>query len=42
MNYDLKALLELRNDTLIQTSPVDDNGQINEKKYSIEKYVRVK
>lgn len=42
MKYTLKALLELRNDTLIQTSPVDDNGQINKKRYSIEKYIQVK
>lgn len=42
MNYVLKGLLELRNDTLIQTAPVDDNGKVNEKSYSVEKYVRVK
>jgi hypothetical protein len=41
-NYTLKALLELRNDTLIQTSPVDDNGQINKNRYSIEKYIQIK
>jgi hypothetical protein len=42
MNYVLKGLLELRNDTLIQTAPVDDNGKVIEKNYSVEKYVRVK
>lgn len=42
MNYTFKALLELRNDTLIQTSPVDDNGQIKKNRYSIEKYIQVK
>ena len=42
LNYTLKALIELKNDTLIQTSPVDDNGQINKNKYSIEKYVQLK
>jgi hypothetical protein len=42
MNFVLKGLLELRNDTLIQTAPVDDNGKVNEKSYSVEKYVRVK
>jgi hypothetical protein len=42
MNYNLKALLELKNDTLIQTSPVDSNGQINKSKYSVEKYVQLK
>ncbi|MDF1571794.1 MAG: hypothetical protein P1P82_09285 [Bacteroidales bacterium] len=42
MNYTLKALIELKNDTLIQISPVDDNGQIDKKSYSIEKYIQVK
>jgi hypothetical protein len=37
-----KMLLELRNDTLIQTFPVDDNGQIDKSNYNIEKYVRLK
>ena len=42
MNYNLKGLLELRNDTLIQTSPVDDNGRIDENRHSVEKYIRLK
>ena len=42
MNYNLKGLLELRNDTLIQTSPVDDNGRIDEIRHSVEKYIRLK
>jgi hypothetical protein len=37
----VKMILELRNDTLIQTFPVDDNGQIDKSNYSIEKYIRL-
>jgi len=37
----VKMLLELKNDTLTQTFPVDDNGQIDKNKYNIEKYVRL-
>ncbi len=37
----LKMLTEIRNDTLIQKWPVDDNWNLVEN-YSIEKYVRVK
>jgi len=41
-NYQtLKILLEIRNDTLIQRWPADDNWKLAEK-YSTEKYVRVK
>jgi len=41
-NYQtLKLLLEIRNDTLIQQWPADDNWKLAEK-YSTEKYVRVK
>jgi hypothetical protein len=42
INTKFKALLEIRNDTLIQTSPVDDNGQVIKGEYSIEKYIRLK
>jgi hypothetical protein len=38
----VKMLLELRNDTLIQTYPVDDNGLPIKSGYSIEKYIRLK
>lgn len=38
----VKMLLELRNDTLIQTYPVDDNGKPVKGVYYIEKYVRLK
>lgn len=38
----VKMLLELRNDTLIQTYPVDVNGQINKSDYYVEKYIRLK
>jgi hypothetical protein len=38
----VKMLLELRNDTLIQTYPVDDNGKPVVAIYYIEKYVRLK
>jgi len=37
----IKMLLELRNDTLIQTWPVDENGQIDKTNYSVEKYIRL-
>ena len=37
----VKMLLELRNDTLIQTWPVDENGQIDKTNYSVEKYIRL-
>ena len=40
-DYNLKGLLEIRNDTLIQTAPVDENGQIIKSRYFIEKYVRL-
>lgn len=38
----VKMLLELKNDTLIQTYPVDDNGQLIKDGYYIEKYTRLK
>jgi hypothetical protein len=38
----VKMLLELKNDTIIQTYPVDDNGQLIKGGYNIEKYTRLK
>jgi hypothetical protein len=38
----VKMLLEVRNDTLIQTYPVDEKGQPDKNWASIEKYVRIK
>jgi hypothetical protein len=38
----VKMLLELKNDTLIQTYPVDDNGIPFKGSYYIEKYIRLK
>jgi hypothetical protein len=37
----VKMLMELKNDTLVQTWPVNDMGQINEKRFHVEKYVRM-
>jgi hypothetical protein len=37
----VKMLLEIRNDTLIQTWPIDDNGQIDKSNYRQEKRVRL-
>ena len=37
----VKMLLEIRNDTLIQTWPADDNGQINKSNFRQEKYIRL-
>jgi opacity protein-like surface antigen len=37
----VKMLLEIINDTLIQTYPVDDNGKIDSSSYAVEKYVRI-
>ena len=42
LNIHNKMLLELRNDTLIQSYPVDDNGQGIKKNYYVEKYIRLK
>jgi hypothetical protein len=36
---EMKGFLELRNDTLIQTNGVDDNGKLN-KTYEVYKFVR--
>ena len=38
----VKSLLELRNDTLVKTYPLNDNWEIDKSNYSVEKYVRVK
>ncbi|MEI6898456.1 MAG: hypothetical protein WCL00_01155 [Bacteroidota bacterium] len=38
----IKMTLEIRNDTLIQTYPVDDNGKMEKEWANIEKYVRIK
>ena len=37
----IKMLLEISNDTLTQTWPVNANGEIDESNYNIEKYVRM-
>ncbi len=37
----VKMLLEVKNDTLIQTWPVGENGQIDKSNYTVEKYVRL-
>jgi hypothetical protein len=36
-----KMMIEIKNDTLIQTWPVDDNGKIDSASFRIEKYVRL-
>ena len=38
----IKMTLEIKNDTLIQTYPVDDHGQMDKNWAWIEKYVRIK
>jgi hypothetical protein len=38
----IKMTLEIKNDTLIQTYPVDDKGIMDKNGASIEKYVRIK
>jgi len=42
LNEKFKMLLDLKNDTLIQTYPIDDNGQIDKTNFYIEKYIRLK
>jgi hypothetical protein len=37
----VKMLVEIKNDTLIQTWPVGDNGQIDKNNFSQEKYIRL-
>jgi len=38
----IKMTLEMKNDTLIQTYPVDENGQMDKGWATIEKYIRIK
>lgn len=38
----VKIFLEVKNDTIIQTYPVDDNGKVYTSEYYIEKWVRIK
>lgn len=48
MNYNpwqattIKMLLTMKSDTLIQTYPVDDKGQMDKKEAYIEKYIKIK
>lgn len=37
-----KLLIEIKNDTMTQTWPVDDNWQIVKSKYNIQKLIRIK
>ena len=41
MGNTVKLWIEFKGDSLIQTWPVDDNGQIDESNYRVEKYVRL-
>jgi hypothetical protein len=41
MNRKVKMIQEIKNDTLIQKWPADENWKLGEK-YSIEKYIRLK
>ena len=36
----IKMIIEIKNDTLYQTWPVDDNGKIDSANYQIEKYIK--
>ena len=36
----VKMIMEVKGDSLIQTYPVDDNGEIDKGDYRVEKYVR--
>jgi hypothetical protein len=38
----IKMTLEIKNDTLIQTYPVDDQGEMDKNEATVEKYVRIK
>lgn len=38
----IKMTIEIKNDTLIQTYPVDEKGKMDKEWASIEKYVRIK
>lgn len=37
----VKMILEIRNDTLIQTWPVDEYGEVDSANYRIERYIRL-
>jgi hypothetical protein len=37
----IKIILEIKNDTLTQTYPLQEDGQVNKSNYTIEKYVRL-
>ncbi len=37
----MKMKLEIRNDTLIHTYPLDENDKVHKSNYFIEKYVRL-
>jgi hypothetical protein len=37
----IKMIIEIKNDTLHQTWPVDDNGKIDSANYRIENYIRL-
>jgi len=41
IGQEMRIGLEIRNDTLIQTYPLAENGEIDENNYFIEKYVRL-
>ena len=38
----IKMLLEIKNDTITQTWPVDENGVVDKSNYYVEKFVRMK
>ncbi|HEX7410589.1 MAG TPA: hypothetical protein VF298_00425 [Bacteroidales bacterium] len=40
VEMDVKMTLEIKNDTLVQIYPVDENGKFDPTAYNIEKYVR--
>lgn len=42
VEMDVKMTLEIKHDTLVQTWPADDSGNIDPKAYNVEKYVRMK
>jgi len=41
VGMDVKMLLEIKHDTLVQTYPVDENGKVDPKAFNIEKYIRM-
>ena len=42
MNQTIKMFLEIKNDTLIQAWPLDNQGQLDSSKLSFEKFIRLK